>query len=324
MWSTSTKDIASLGTYDEIEVGNEYQPNKYYVYNELTGDYELDSSPNYREGIIYRNKVSREEVDAETGESVVIDEYVNAFVSAIPYVKNTYYIKNADNTYTLSADDFDESLTYYQITEYTEEQLATRAARLVEKDSDGVFDSTAEYYTYDGSVQVKDIITGVDTPTKKVSLTSESYIPDTYYKGKTVVYNGKSYKYDTQEYRSAKFFNELADHFDIEYLATYVIMTEVFECYDSRGKNLMMASWGPQKAGGEYIWYPIFYDIDTQLGINNTGIPSFAFNVDATEAGNYSTSDSILWMNFYNRFKKSYVLQKYRHLKGITTGVPSS
>ena len=195
---------------------------------------------------------------------------------------------------------------------------------MVEKDSDGVFDPAAEYYVYDGSVQVRDIITGVDTPTKKISLTSESYVPDTYYKGKTVVYNGKSYKYDTQEYRSAKFFNELADHFDIEYLATYVIMTEVFECYDSRGKNLMMASWGPQKAGGEYIWYPIFYDIDTQLGINNTGIPSFAFNVDATEAGNYSTSDSILWMNFYNRFKKSYVLQKYRHLKGITTGVPTS
>ena len=324
VWSTSTKNIASLGTYSEITVGNEYQPNKYYVYNESTDSYDLDTSPSYREGIIYRNKVSREEVDSETGETITIDEYVNAFVSAIPYIKNTYYVQNADGTYSLSADDFDESLTYYQISEYTDEQLATKAARLVEKDSDGVFDANAEYYTYDGSVQVKDIITGVDTPTRKISLTSETYVPNTYYKGKTVVYNGKSYKYDTQEYRSAKFFNELADHFDIEYLATYVIMTEVFECYDSRGKNLMMASWGPQKPGGDYIWYPVFYDIDTQLGINNTGIPSFAFNVDATEAGNYSTSDSILWMNFYNRFKKSYVLQKYRHLKGITTGVPSS
>ena len=68
----------------------------------------------------------------------------------------------------------------------------------------------------------------------------------------------------------------------------------------------------------------MFYDIDTQLGINNTGIPSFAYNVDATVDGNYSTSDSILWTNFYNQFRKSYVLQKYRHLKGITEGVPSS
>ena len=72
-----------------------------------------------------------------------------------------------------------------------------------------------------------------------------------------------------------------------------------------------MASWGPQVPGGEYIWYPIFYDIDTQLGINNTGIPSFEFNVDASDAGNYSTSDSILWNNFYKFFKGSSILNKY-------------
>jgi hypothetical protein len=78
----------------------------------------------------------------------------------------------------------------------------------------------------------------------------------------------------------------------------------------------MMASWGPQKPGGNYIWYPIFYDIDTQLGINNTGIPSFEFNVDASDAGNYSTSDSILWNNFYKFFKSSYILTKYQNMRG--------
>lgn len=334
VWSTSTKDIASLGTYNEVAVGNEWIPNTYWILDEensyqpiptegvdeelwpTTGPvYILDTGNSYNPNLIYRKKVTNAEG---------VEEYVNAFVSDIPYRKNTYYLKNADGTYVLAADDFDESLTYYQITEYTEEELATKAARLVEKDTDGVFDANAEYYEYDGSVQVRDIATGVDTPTKKAVVTASNYEPDKYYKGISIVYNGKEYKYDTQEYRSAKFFNELSDHFDIEYMAAYVIMTEVFECYDSRGKNLMMASWGPQKEGGDYIWYPIFYDIDTQLGINNTGIPSFAFNVDATEAGNYSTSDSILWMNFYNQFKKSYVLQKYRHLKGITTGVPSS
>lgn len=202
--------------------------------------------------------------------------------------------------------------------------MATRAARLVAPDKDGVFDPNAEYYTYDPNVVVTDLLHGVDTPTKKVTLTASTYAPNLYYKGIEITYNGKAYRYDTQEYRSAKFFNELADHFDIEYMATYLIMTEVFECYDSRGKNLMMGTWGPLKEGGDYVWYPMFYDIDTQLGINNTGIPSFAYNVDATVDGNYSTSDSILWTNFYNQFRKSYVLQKYRHLKGITEGVPSS
>lgn len=100
-------------------------------------------------------------------------------------------------------------------------------------------------------------------------------------------------------------------------------MTEVFECYDSRGKNCMMASWGPLTAGGNYIWYPIFYDLDTQLGINNTGIPSFTYSVDASEAGNYSTSDSVLWNNFYANFKSTHILQKYRQLKG-ETGISSA
>ena len=131
-----------------------------------------------------------------------------------------------------------------------------------------------------------------------------------------VTYDGIEFRYDTQEYRLAKFRNELTKHFDREYLATYFVMTEVFECYDSRGKNCMMASWGPHVNGGDHIWYPVFYDIDTQLGINNTGIPSFEYNVDATEDGNYSTSDSILWNNFYKCFKTTYILEKYKQLRG--------
>ena len=57
-----------------------------------------------------------------------------------------------------------------------------------------------------------------------------------------VVYNGRTYSYDTKEYRNAKFVNDLAKHFNIEYLVTYFVLTEVFECYDSRGKNCMFAS----------------------------------------------------------------------------------
>ena len=132
------------------------------------------------------------------------------------------------------------------------------------------------------------------------------------------IYNGQTYQYDSKECRLAKFKAELADHFDIDYTTTYFVMTEVFECYDSRGKNAMMASWGPLKEGGDYIWYPIFYDIDTQLGINNTGIPSFSFDIDATKDGFFSTNNSVLWKNFYECFQDSYILQKYKQLKGST------
>lgn len=111
-----------------------------------------------------------------------------------------------------------------------------------------------------------------------------------------------TYYFDTQEYRLAKFKNEFDKHFDKEYAFKYFMMTEVFMTYDSRGKNAMFASWGPHEEGGDYIWYPVFYDIDTQLGINNTGIPSFEYYVDATEDGCYSTNDSVLWGNIFRCF----------------------
>ena len=129
-------------------------------------------------------------------------------------------------------------------------------------------------------------------------------------------YGGKTYEYDTKECRLGKFMAELPLHFDIDYVATYFVMTEVFECYDSRGKNCMMASWGPLEENGDYIWYPIFYDIDTQLGINNTGIPSFTYDIDATEDGHFSTNSSVLWNNFFTCYKDSYIRNKYRQLRG--------
>jgi hypothetical protein len=118
-----------------------------------------------------------------------------------------------------------------------------------------------------------------------------------------VTINGVNYYFDTQEYRLAKFKKELPEHFDLEYCLVYFLITEIFLCYDSRGKNCMMASWGPQKEGGDYIWYPIFYDMDTQLGINNTGIPSFEYYVNAQEDGCFSTNDSVLWANLYTCYK---------------------
>jgi hypothetical protein len=147
---------------------------------------------------------------------------------------------------------------------------------LVEKAS-GIFDPNGEYYLYDGTKPINaNAHNGAVVKVKN----PQSADFDKYYVAKPIEYYGITYQYDTKEYRSAKFINELDKHFDLEYLAVYFVMTEVFECYDSRGKNCMMASWGPQdcikdkdgnyildendnKIPGDYIWYPIFYDIDT-------------------------------------------------------------
>jgi hypothetical protein len=79
----------------------------------------------------------------------------------------------------------------------------------------------------------------------------------------SVIIDNKEYTDDNEQYRLAKFKSEFNEHFDLHYCLIYFIMTELLICYDSRGKNMMFASWGPQKVGGNYIWYPIFYDVDT-------------------------------------------------------------
>jgi len=84
--------------------------------------------------------------------------------------------------------------------------------------------------------------------------------------------------------------------------------------YDSRGKNMMLASWGPVEEGGEYIWFPIFYDLDTQLGLNNSGIPTYNYDTDATESNAFSTSNSVLWNNLLAVFGPE-IAAKYIELR---------
>lgn len=130
-----------------------------------------------------------------------------------------------------------------------------------------------------------------------------------------VIYAGQTFTHDTKECRLAKFKTEFDSHFDREYTLVYFIMTELILGYDSRGKNLMLASYGPQKAGGNYIWYPWFYDVDTQLGVNNSGIPTWEYDVDATLNGQFSTSNSVLWNNLFACYLNE-IKTKYQVLRG--------
>ena len=217
---------------------------------------------------------------------------------AISFVLDTSSVYDPQQTYYLDAEGTNTiklcantNLVYQARKYYIDSGLGDYVL-----DPNGVFDAGLQYY----SLQMDEAHSGAKP------------LPA------PVIYNNITYNYDTKEYRNAKFVNDLSKHFNVEYLVTYFVMTEVFECYDSRGKNAMFASWGPQQEGGDYIWYPCFYDIDTQLGINNTGIPSFEYYVDATENGSFSTNDSVLWNNLYRNFKAS-IIQKYRQLRGFSS-----
>lgn len=129
------------------------------------------------------------------------------------------------------------------------------------------------------------------------------------------VYAGKTFTNDTAECRLAKFKTEFDSHFDKEYTFVYFIITELLLAYDSRGKNLMLSTYGPKAPGSPYIWYPVFYDIDTQLGINNSGIPTWEYDIDATLTGQFSTSNSVLWTNLYTCYLEE-IKAKYQALRG--------
>lgn len=318
VWSTCTDNVVSQGDYESIDIGEElFDASKHYI--ETTNpDYNPDD-PN-SSAIIYQ-PATEYVVGTKYYKKKTEKEFIIAYVGEYLYSakKDELYTgsqgKNGMSYVACGASEaFNPDAKYYILKSYTDEELATKADRLVQLCTDSSFTEGKTYYTYDGDQPSGQAV-------KVITLTSETYEPNKYYEGITITYGKRSYNYDTKEYRGDKFTYELKDHFDEEYMATYFVMTEVFECYDSRGKNCMMASWGPQKAGGDYIWYPIFYDIDTQLGINNTGIPSFEYNVDATEDGNYSTSDSVLWNNFYKYFKTGLIIPKYRHLRGVNTSV---
>lgn len=306
VWSTCTDYVPNQGTPVEKTDLGEYAWDfgAFFILKdgksgESDSDYEQDTASAFNPETSYFLKLE--------------GKWVRVNVNITAYEPNTYYV-NINENYVLSADAFDSAQTYYVIA-VDENMLAQSADRLVRQCTDeDVFDANTQYYTYNPAAKNNEAVKMV------AGLTAEAFDLEKskYYIGIEKQYGKNVHKYDTKEYRNDKFKAELKDHFDIEYLSTYFVMTEVFECYDSRGKNCMMASWGPLKNGGEYIWYPIFYDLDTQLGINNTGIPSFTYSVDASEAGNYSTSDSVLWNNFYANFKSSYILQKYKQLRGET------
>lgn len=81
---------------------------------------------------------------------------------------------------------------------------------------------------------------------------------------------------------------EVEQYFNKEYLLKYFLQVHLFGMVDNLGKNMMLTTWDGN------IWYPEFYDMDTQLGLDNTGYLKFLSDIDIVE-GVYNTSGSKLW-----------------------------
>lgn len=94
-------------------------------------------------------------------------------------------------------------------------------------------------------------------------------------------------------------------------LVDYIIMVYMLGMTDNLGKNLVIKSW-EKNGGGDSIWYATFYDMDTILGVDNTGSLTYGPEVDIDAyptgdfndafgvgrgKGQYNLSNSRLWNN---------------------------
>jgi hypothetical protein len=121
-----------------------------------------------------------------------------------------------------------------------------------------------------------------------------------------------------------RFKDEYQRYLDPDFLLAYYVITEALLMADSRVKNMMIATWGKEsrtftKIDGtsesvyDYIWYPIFYDMDTMLSLDNIGyVTKNYYDEDTTET--VFNGDEVLWKfvrdslpdeiaQFYNRLE---------------------
>ena len=114
----------------------------------------------------------------------------------------------------------------------------------------------------------------------------------------------------------SRFQNEYWKYLDQKFTVAYYSITEALLMADSRTKNMMIATWGkehryynpstkeiltnaPENMSGwqhsfDYVWYPIFYDMDTMLGLDNIGRRNKNYYDEDTNDDVFN-GDEILW-----------------------------
>ena len=121
-----------------------------------------------------------------------------------------------------------------------------------------------------------------------------------------------------------RFKDEYQEYLDPEFLLAYYVITEALLMADSRVKNMMIATWGKEHrtfktSTGEtkevynYIWYPIFYDMDTMLGLDNIGYVNKNYYDEDTQEDVFN-GDEILW-KFVRDALKNDIGQFYTRLE---------
>lgn len=142
-----------------------------------------------------------------------------------------------------------------------------------------------------------------------------------------VTYGSTTYSQDTAAYRRAKFSAEVSNYFNLTFLCDYYTLNDAVAGADQRVKNMMWAFWYDPEVEdvnngmGKMRCYPIYYDNDTILGVDNSG--AITINWDADENTKYPNGsyvfaghDSVVWKNLRDCFPAE-LKASYRKLRNI-------
>lgn len=105
-----------------------------------------------------------------------------------------------------------------------------------------------------------------------------------------------------------EFLSELDEHFSLNHLIDYYLLVYFFGLVDNLGKNMVMTTWG-KDINGNVIWYPMFYDCDSELGLTNDGQLRYGSGIDM-DTGDFNTSNSRLWTKLKRNFNQQ-ITERY-------------
>ena len=152
------------------------------------------------------------------GEAIpTLGTYVEKQLSQYLFTADKYYVEDSENGGYILAKTFDEEATYYLLNNDNQYIGVT-----VTNKEDSVY-AKGIYYTKENDNYV---LAEGDFDASKVyyELRKDvSNIDEKWRLKAPVTYGTTTYEYDTQEYRLAKFKNEIEDHFNLEYLVTYFV-----------------------------------------------------------------------------------------------------
>lgn len=304
-----------------------------YVWTLTYPAYELRTTPASTNGL------SDDELEKVGMNSIQVWECLDNNKPLTHFTQHWYEEDDPDNA--LWVDNFESRYPEYEVQEMADKRALQRLVNWIADTNcmytkvttaeDGT--TSTEYFLHSSEPSYEDIQSGkvpedlkpvVPDPTDPTKPAIKSYSTFT---GITTYESIYGYVYDCYEYRLAKFKNEFDQYFESDLTMIYYILTEFLLMTDSRAKNMMLCTFTAncQDEDGNEIgkWFPILYDMDTGLAVNNMGQLKFTykdedwfediFNAEAgyvNQKGTINKSYSAFWSNIqltmYDRIKTMY------------------